>query len=155
MSDRYGGIHMSRRLFSAFVIGAALGAAATSAFAITCYEIIDRSDVVIFRDTNSPVDLSNAGAPARVAMRSRGELLVFYDVETCRVVRRASPTGSGTLTTDEIVAGWRSFGTSGFGGTYGGTVATGSGGGIFAPTPTDVGRTPAAQDAAAARRGGY
>ena len=82
----------------------------------------------------------------------RGELLVIYDVETCMVVGRASPTGSRTLTTDEIVAGWRSFGKSGFGGTYGGTVATDSGGGISAPTPTNVGRTPAAQEAAAARR---
>ena len=115
---------MSGRLFSAFVIGAALGAAAMPAFAITCYEVIDRNDVVILRDINSPVDLSNAGAPAREAMRSRGELLVIYDVETCMVFGRASPTGSRTLTADEIVAGWRSFGNSGFGGTYGSTVAT-------------------------------
>ena len=110
---------MNGRLFSAFVIGAALGAAALPAFAITCYEIIDRNDEVIFRDTKSPVDLSNAGAPAREAMRSRGELLVILDVKTCRV----SPTGGRTLTADEIVAGWRSFGKSGFGGTYGSTAA--------------------------------
>jgi hypothetical protein len=146
---------MSGRLFSAFVVGAALGAAAMPVFAGTCYEIIDRNDVVILRDTNSPVDLSNAGAPAREAMRSRGELLVIYDVETCVVVGRASLTGSRTLATDEIVAGWRSFGRSGFGGTYGGTVATDSGGGISAPASTNVGRTPAAQGAAAARRGRY
>lgn len=128
---------MSGRLFSVFVIGAALGAAAMPAFAITCFEVIDRNDVVIFRGTNSPVDLSNAGAPAREAMRSRGELLIIFDVETCWVVSRASPTGSVSRTTDEIVAGWRSFGKSGFGGTYGSTVATESGGGNFAPMPTD------------------
>jgi len=145
---------MSRRLFSAFVIGAALSAAATPVFAITCYEVIDRNNAVILRDTSSPVDLSVAGAPAREAMRRRGELLVIYDFESCIVVGRPSPTGSRTLTTEEIVAGWKSFGNSGFGGTYGGTVATDSGGGIPAPAP-DVGRTPAAQGAAAARRGRY
>ena len=63
---------MNGRLFSAFVIGAALSAAAMPAFAITCYEIIDRNDEVIFRDTKSPVDLSNARAPAREAMRRSG-----------------------------------------------------------------------------------
>ena len=145
---------MSGRLFSALVIGAALGAAAMPVSAITCYEVIDRNNVVILRDTNTPVDLSNAGAPAREAMRSRGELLVIYDVETCRLVGRASSTGSRTLTTDEIVAGWRSFGNSGFGGTYGSTVATDAGAGISAPAP-NVGRTPAAQGAAAGRGGRY
>ena len=142
---------MSARLFTAFVIGAALGAAAMPAFAITCYEIIGRNDVVISRDTSTPVDLSNAGASAREVMRGRGELLVIYDADTCVVVGRASPTGGRKLTTDEIVAGWRSFGKSGFGGTYGSAVATDSGRGVFAPMPTDVGRTPAAQEAAAAR----
>jgi len=146
---------MSGRLFSAFVIGAALGAAAVPAFAFTCYEIIDRNGVVILRDTNAPVDLSAAGAPAREAMRNRGELLVIFDAENCLLIRQATLTGSRPLTSDEIVAGWRSFGKSGFGGTYGTTVATDSGGGIFAPTPTNAGPTPAAQEAAAARRGRY
>lgn len=144
---------MSGPLSSAFVVGVALGATAMPAFATTCYEVIDRNGVVIFRNTNTPVDLSSAGAPAREAMRGRGELLVIYDVETCPVIGLASPTGSRTLTTDEIVAGWRSFGKSGFGGTYGSTLATDSGGGIYAPAPTNVGITPAAQEAAAARGG--
>ncbi len=146
---------MNGRLISALIAGAAVGSAAMPALAITCYEIIARNDVVILRDTKSPVDLSYAGAPAREAMRSRGELLVFYDAATCMVVNRSAPTGSRSFTTDEIVAGWKSFGNSGFGGTYGSTVATDSSGGILAPTPTDVGRTPAAQGAAAARRGRY
>jgi hypothetical protein len=146
---------MNGRLISAFIIGAAVGAAAMPALAGRCYEVIDRNDVVILRDTSSPVDLSGAGAPAREAMRSRGELLVIFDVETCVVIGRDASTGGGTLTTAEIVAGWKSFGKSGFGGTYGGTLAPDAGGGIAAPTPTNVGRTPAAQDAAAARRGRY
>jgi hypothetical protein len=146
---------MNGRLKSAFIVGAAVGAAAMPVLASTCYEVIDQNDVVISRDTNSPVDLSNAGAPSREAMRSRGELLVIYDVETCVLIRRVTPTGGKTLDTDEIVAGWRSFGKSGFGGTYGSAVATDSGDGIAAPMPTNVGRTPAAQEAAAARRGRY
>ena len=115
---------MSGRLFFAFVVGAAMGTAPMHAFAAACYEIIDRNDVVILRDTRPPVDLSKAGAPLREAMRSRGELLIIFDVETCLVLGRTTPTGSRTLTTDEIVTGWRAFeGKTGWGtwsGRYGG-----------------------------------
>ena len=111
---------MKRRLFCAMVVGAAIGGAAMPAFASVCYEIIDRNDVVLLRDTRPPVDLSLAGAPLREAIRGRGELLVIFDVENCRVLGRASATGSRTLTTDEIVASWRAFeGKTGWG-TYGG-----------------------------------
>ena len=120
------------------------------ALAVTCYEVIDRTNVVVFRDSQTPVDLSAAGAPLRDAMYKRGEQLVIYDTTTCIVIR-PSTTSSRKLSADEVIAGWRSFGKSGFGGTYGGTMATDSGGGIFVPMPTDVGRTPAAQGAAAAR----
>jgi len=115
---------MSGRLFSALVVGAAMATAAMPVVAGTCYEIIDRNDVVVLRDTRPPVDLSNAGAPLREAMRNRGELLIIYDVETCVVLGRASPTGGRALTADEIVAGWRAFeGKTGWGtwaGRYGG-----------------------------------
>lgn len=126
---------MIRRLFQALIVGAALSTAMPVPAAM-CYEIIDRNGAVVFRDTNSPVDLSATGAPAREAMRSRGELLVIFDVDTCALIGRASPTGGRALTTDEIVAGWKSFGKSGFGGTYGGMVVTDSGGGIAAPMPS-------------------
>jgi len=126
---------MIRLLFQALIVSAALGTAMPVAAAM-CYEIIDRNGVVVFRDTNSPVDLSAAGAPAREGMRSRGELLVIFDVDACVLIGRASPTGGRALTTDEIVAGWKSFGKSGFGGTYGGMAVTDSGGGISAPTPS-------------------
>ena len=111
---------MKRRFFSAIVVGAAIGGAAMPVFATACYEIIDRGDVVILRDTRPPVDLSLAGAPLREAMRGRGELLVIFDAENCRVLGRASPTGSRTLTTDEIVTGWRAFEGKTAWGTYGG-----------------------------------
>ncbi len=98
---------MKGRLISALIAGAAMGAAAMPVFAITCYEVIDRNNVVILRGTSSPVDFSNAGAPAREAMRGRGELLVIFSSENCVLVGRATADGGRTLTVDEIVAGWR------------------------------------------------
>ena len=41
------------------------------AMAVTCYEIIDRTDTVVFRDSRPPVDMSAAGTAAREAMRAR------------------------------------------------------------------------------------
>src|SRR5512137_2280297 len=99
---------MNGRLISAFIAGAA-ATAAMPVLAITCYEVIDRNDVVVLRGTRSPVDLSNAGAPARDAMRSRGELLVIFYTENCVLAGRATADGGRTLTTDEIVAGWKAM----------------------------------------------
>jgi hypothetical protein len=98
---------MNGRLISALIAGAAFGAAAVPALAITCYEVIDRSGAVILRGTRPPVDLSAAGAPSREAMRGRGELLVIFNTENCVLVGRAAADGGRTLTTDEIVTGWR------------------------------------------------
>jgi hypothetical protein len=121
---------MKGRLISAFIAGAALGTAAMPVLAITCYEVIDRNDVVILRDTHPPVDLSNAGTPSREAMRSRGELLVIFDVETCTVLGRVTPTGSRTLTADEIVSEYRAFAGPSSWGTYSSRL-----GGPPTPTP--------------------
>jgi hypothetical protein len=98
---------MNGRLISALIVGAALGAVTMPVLAITCYEVIDRSDVVILRDTRPPVDLSAAGARSREAMRGRGELLVIFNTENCVLVGRATADGGRTFTADEIVAGWR------------------------------------------------
>ena len=128
---------MNGRLISALIAGAAAGAAAMPVLAITCYEVIDRNDVVVLRGTRSPVDLSIAGAPARDAMRSRGELLVIFNTENCVPVGRATADGGGTLNTDEIVAGWKPMlgdGKSGWGtysSRYGGLLPPGQ-----AATPT-------------------
>ena len=130
---------MNGRLISALIAGAALGAAAMPVFAITCYEVIDRSNVVILRGTRPPVDLSNAGAPARDAMRRRGELLVIFDTENCVPVGRATAGGGRTLNTDEIVVGWKPMmgdGKSGWGtysSRYGGLLPPGQ---AAAPTPS-------------------
>lgn len=128
---------MNGRLISALIAGAAVGAAAMPVVAITCYEVIDRNSVVILRGTRPPVDLSNAGAPAREAMRGRGELLVIFSSENCVLVGRAAPDGGRTLTTDEIVAGWkpmlseRKSGWGTYSARYGGLLPQGQ-----APTPT-------------------
>jgi len=123
---------MNGRLMCAFIAGAAL-VAAMPVLAGACYEVIDPNGVVIVRDTSSPVDLSRAGAPAREAMRGRGELLVIFEAETCVRIGRATPDGSRTLTTDEIVAGWRPLPTEGKSGwgTYSSRY-----GGLLTPTQT-------------------
>ncbi len=96
---------MNRYLVPALIVGATLSAA-MPVLAVTCYEVIDRNDTVIFRDSWTPVDLSAAGARSRAAMRERGELLVIFDAQTCLVVGRSSGAGIEKLTVDEIVAEW-------------------------------------------------
>ena len=77
---------------------------AGSAAAVPCYLVIDRNDVVIFRDTSPPFDLSVANAPERTAMRKRGEHLILAEFEKCRAVGHISATtGGSTATVDEIV----------------------------------------------------
>jgi len=100
---------MGRHTLAALFAGAVLGTAVTSALAESCYEVIDRTDAVIYRDTQSPVDLSDAGQRARDAMRARGEQLIFFDTDTCIVLGKTTPTGSRTLTVDEIVAEYKGF----------------------------------------------
>jgi len=100
---------MGRPVLPALFAGAVLGIAAMPAAAVSCYEVIDRSNVVIYRDTTSPVDLSDAGKRSRDAMRSRGELLVFFDTDTCVVLGHTTAAGSPTLTVDEIVGGYKGF----------------------------------------------
>ena len=142
---------MNGRLIWACIIGATVGIITMPATATTCYEVIDRNNVVTFRGLSSPVDLSDRGAAARDAMRNRGDLLVIYEAPSCIAIEVAGPTGTKTPTTEEIVSGWRSFGNSGFGGSYGSSIAARGSGGIAAPTPTNTGPTPAAQEAAAIR----
>jgi hypothetical protein len=98
---------MFRWLFPALVMCTALGAA-MPVLADTCYEVRDRNDVVILRGMQTPVDLSPAGAPAREAMRRRGELLIIYDADTCFLVRQDTGTSGRAFTAEEIVASWRS-----------------------------------------------
>ena len=104
---------MGRPTFPALIVGAALGAAlgaaAMPACAISCFEVLDRNQAVIYRDTHSPVDLSDAGTQAREGMRKRGETLIFFDTETCIVLGTTTASGSRSLSVDEIVAGYKGF----------------------------------------------
>ena len=86
------------------VLAAIAALAAGAVEASTCYLVINAKDVVIYREANTPVDLSDQGAAARDAMRRRGELLMILDTEQCWPVA-ASPSGQATV--DEIVAGIR------------------------------------------------
>ncbi len=91
------------------VLAATAFAFATApAFAMSCYMIVDRNNNVVFQGTSSPVDLSDEGAPARDAMRSRGEQMIAMDTERCPSIDAGSGTAKGTpATVEEIVAAMR------------------------------------------------
>jgi hypothetical protein len=147
---------MSPWLFRAFLVGGALGASAMPAVAVTCYQVVDRTDTVIFRDSSTPVDLSEAGMRSRAAMRDRGELLIIFDAPACIMVGRRTGAGSRKLTTDEIVAEWRSnWGTDSYrmwSPTYGSSSLN------FGNSSVSAGGSPAAAPSTAGappRSGGY
>jgi hypothetical protein len=87
--------------------GFALGVVEGPAHANTCYFVFDRSDNVIYRNPQPPVDMSDRGAASRDAMRRRGEYLLFYDTDRCAPLAFLTGPGTpGTLSVDQIVAGY-------------------------------------------------
>ncbi len=88
-----------------WLVACAIGVGtAGGATASTCYVVLDRSDVVIYRDVTPPFDLSDAKSPERAAMRKRGEHLLFADFDKCEPAGYISPTtGGATATVDDIV----------------------------------------------------
>jgi hypothetical protein len=88
-------------------IAAALAASAGTTEAATCYVLFDRYDNVVYRNTVSPIDLSEQGAAARAALRQRGEYLLVMDSDLCRPVTFVfGAAGSKTLSIDETVGGF-------------------------------------------------
>ena len=86
----------------------ALAAAAAPAAAVRCYAIVDRGNEVIYQDTTPPIDLSDEGAAARDALRTRGQQLITMDNERCPAIDRGRVAGKGgPATVEEIVAGMR------------------------------------------------
>ena len=86
---------------------ATFGLPLSTAQASTCYFVYDKSDTVIYRDQQPPVDMSARGAAARDAMRQRGEYLMFVDADPCAPLAFLTGPGTpGTLTVDQIVAGY-------------------------------------------------
>jgi hypothetical protein len=75
-----------RRPLVSLTIAAALALLAGTANAASCYVIFDRFDNVVYRNTISPIDLSEQGADARAALRDRGEYLTMTDSDRCQPV---------------------------------------------------------------------
>ena len=117
------------------VAAAALVVVSTPAAAANCYAIVDRSNEVVYQGALSPVDLSDAGAAARDAMRARGQQLIAMDTDNCPAIDRVNlATRGGPATVEEIVAGMRSTVPSGTGATP--ARPDGSSGGIKLPKIT-------------------
>ena len=97
---------MPRANLAATLLGTFAIALAGPAAAVTCYEILDRSDNVVYRGTIAPVDLSDKGAPEREALRQRGQHLIAMEVERCIGIEYfTGSAGSAGLTVDQIVGG--------------------------------------------------
>ena len=90
----------------AYLAGLSLALASSPGSAVMCYQIVDRSDTLIYQDTFPPVDLSDAGQPQRDQMRARGEQMIAADADKCpRLEFFTGNAGSSALSIDEVVAG--------------------------------------------------
>src|SRR5450755_1566234 len=88
-------------------IAAALAVSVGTAEAATCYVLFDRYDNVVYRNTVSPIDLSDQGAAARAAIRQRGEYLMVMESDRCSPVTFVfGAAGSKTLSIDDVVGGF-------------------------------------------------
>jgi hypothetical protein len=97
---------MNRTASAAAAAGAAVILLAGTAAARTCYTLFDRNDNVVYRDTFSPVDLSDEGEAARAQLRQRGEYLVISEDEQCQQVTFVfGPGGSTGLSVDDFLGG--------------------------------------------------
>jgi hypothetical protein len=112
-------------------------AASNSAVAITCYTLFDRNDNVVYRDTISPVDLSDQGAASRSSLQQRGEYLMISEEDRCAQVTFVfGNNGTSNLSTDDFLNGIRTSGSTRSSG------ATGS------PAPRGAAVAPAAASSA-------
>jgi hypothetical protein len=69
--------------------------------------LFDRFDNLVYRNTVSPVDLSDQGAAARADLRQRGEYLMVMESDRCAPVTFVfGVAGSKTLSIDETVGGF-------------------------------------------------
>ena len=122
---------------SCAIAAATLTATSAPAAAFNCYLIVDRTNEVVYQDRFAPVDLSDDGAPARDALRARGQQLIVMDTEYCPAIDRARVTGQGgPASVEEIVAGMRSAATYGIGGSRAPTAAANPPAGIVLPRIT-------------------
>ncbi|MGH8714623.1 MAG: hypothetical protein ACREYB_11520 [Casimicrobiaceae bacterium] len=114
-------------MISLLLCGTVASLASPMAGAYTCYMLYDRNDNLVYRDTLSPVDMSEQGAAQREAMRQRGDYLVIADAERCpQVTFVFGSAGSSALSVDTIVGGLPAGARSNSG--SGGTARSAAGG---------------------------
>jgi len=142
---------MSKSTFTALALTAAVAIFAGPASAVVCYTLLDKSDTVIYRGYDVPVDMSAAGAGAREAMRRRGEYMMIAYVDDCLLVSASRwTTGKyGPASVEEIVSGMRQFAS----GAPSGTPT--SVGGATSPRPPAQAAAPAARSSSTSMRSGY
>jgi len=141
---------MCKRFLTLFALLAA-SAAAGPASAIQCYTLLDKSDAVIYRGYEPPVDMSAAGAEAREAMRRQGQYMMISYVDECLLVSSSRWTAGnyGPASVDEIVSGMRPFAA----GAPSGTPT--SLGGATTVAPPSQRAAPAARSSTTGMRSGY
>ena len=146
---------MCRRLLTLLAFSAAV-VAAGPASAVVCYTLLDKSDQVLYRGYDVPVDLSAAGAADREAMRRRGEYMMISYVDECLLVQSSRLTTGeyAPASVEEIVSGLRPFATGAPSGT-----PTSVGGPASSPLPPARpiagGGTSGVRSGSTGMRGGY
>ncbi len=127
---------MNRKRVQALAAAAALAGVALAPAAMaapTCFTVYDRQGEITYRNTVLPFEgAADPASAGRIAMRERGEHLVFFEADFCVPVAAKGPD-SRPATTEEIVAAIPAYGSRGVGtgATPGGVYASGSG----APSP--------------------
>jgi hypothetical protein len=115
----------------AVVLAAAVAAPAN---AVICYTLIDRSETLLYRGSSPPVDMSDAGAAQRDALRRNHQYLMIADIDRCDAVAAAAgSTGYRQATVDEIVGQMRGYLSYGGVSSTPGGPGSGGGGGVSAP----------------------
>jgi len=140
---------MCKRFLTLFALLAA-SAAAGPASAVVCYTLLDKSDQVIYRGYEPPVDMSAAGAEAREAMRRQGQYMMISYADDCLLVSSSRWAATGSYASvDEIVSGMRPFAS----GAPSGTPT--SVGGATTAAPPRTAPAPAARSNSTGMRSGY
>jgi len=146
---------MGNRTIILLALTAAAAMFAGPASALTCYTILDKSDTVLYRGYEPPVDMSAAGAAARESMRRQGQYMMVSYVDECLLVggsRWVTAAQTGTYapaTVDEIVSGIRPLAS----GAPSGTPT--SVGGATNVSPPAQRAAPAARSSSSGMRSGY
>lgn len=101
------------------IVSTTMALVAGSANALVCYVVLDRSDNVVYRDLEPPVDMSAqsvAGTAARDKLRQAGEFLYFFTTDRCPPVSLSTASGRGRpATIEEIIAVIPTIGSPGAG----------------------------------------